>query len=127
MTVWQKAANAATTWLENSRKVGPPPAPTPVVVPRASTPAGAAGWATRGNRRLPRSDRRRRDRRGINHGSPYGTDRRRGRDDRQHDRREAAVGTTGIGLTRDYFSQSEARVFTTGTGLAPDLLVRFHD
>ena len=162
MTVWQKAAAAATALFEGPRKIGPPPAPNPVARPlpdplrgagrgvrpvlpapaAASSPAPlavasptsparaverrvAAHIGTR-ERRGKRDDRRKGDRRRVDLGSPYGTERRSGRDDRQGDRRDATQRAAGIGLARDYFSQVDARVTSRDTGLLAGELVRFH-
>jgi hypothetical protein len=76
-------------------------------------------------RRHTRGDRRRRDRRVTNTGSPYGVERRTGHDDRCGDRRGAAKGAAGIGLTRDYFSQIDERPAPTESVVHADLLVRF--
>lgn len=89
--------------------------------------SGASAPAKR-ERRRKRSDRRKRERRVVDHGSPYGTERRSGIDDRQGDRRAGAAGAkAGVGLSRDYFSQAEARVTAFDTGLPDGALVRFHD
>lgn len=77
------------------------------------------------NRRRPRPDRRRADRRQVNLGSPYGSERRSGADDRQGDRRGGAHGSAGIGLTRDYFARPTA--VTADAGLSAHLVERFHD
>ena len=79
-------------------------------------------------RRGARPDRRRRDRRRADKGSPYGTERRTGADDRCVDRRDAAAGCpAGIGLTRDYFAQAEARpADEIGTTIPAHLLIRFN-
>lgn len=82
---------------------------------------------TRERRAKSRPDRRTADRRIVALGSPYGTERRSGCDDRQGDRRDARKRGAGIGLTRDYFSQAEARVTSRETGLMAGELVRFHD
>lgn len=142
MTVWQKAAAAAAALLESPRKIGPPPAPTPAARPlpvslgepgRGVRPVPVAGRlpqrspeSPRRDRRARLSERRRAERRVVNLGSPYGTERRSGRDDRQGDRRGAAH-RAGIGLTRDYFSQSDPRVTSRDTGLLAGELIRFHD
>jgi hypothetical protein len=63
----------------------------------------------------------------VDQGSPYGTERRSGQDDRQSDRRGPLHEAAGIGLTRDYFSQSDARVNAASTGLKPGDLIRFHE
>lgn len=113
-----------------------PPADDLIAVPAAPArqPGGAAASATPHprERRRKRSDRRKRDRRVRDLGSPYGTERRAGHDDRQGDRRgagadEHAGPAAGMGLSRDYFSQVEARVTTSDTGLADGDLVRFRD
>jgi hypothetical protein len=77
--------------------------------------------------RRTRTDRRHRDRRRVDAGSPYGTERRTGADDRQASRRGGRVeGRPGIGLTRDYFAQAEARpADVAGTEIPAHLLVRF--
>ena len=67
------------------------------------------------------------DRRQVDLGSPYGTERRSGRDDRQGDRRDRLQQRAGIGLARDYFSQADARVTSRDTGLLAGELIRFHD
>ena len=138
MTVWQKAAAAAAALFEGPSKIGPPPAPSPVARPlpdplrgagRGVLPVPASGTRAtpyRFERRAKRADRRRRDRRTVNLGSPYGTERRSGRDDRQGDRRDGRQLAAGIGLTRDYFSQAEARVTSDDTGLIAGELVRFN-
>lgn len=81
----------------------------------------------RRERRVKGEDRRKRDRRTVNLGSPYGTERRSGSDDRQGDRRDGEARSAGIGLTRDYFSQVEARVTSRDTGLLAGELIRFND
>jgi hypothetical protein len=63
----------------------------------------------------------------VDRGSPYGTERRCGQDDRQCDRRAPSHEAAGIGLTRDYFSQADARVTTASTGLRPGEIIRFHE
>lgn len=78
-------------------------------------------------RRARSADRRKADRRQVDLGSPYGTERRSGRDDRQGDRRERLHQRAGIGLARDYFSQVDARVTSRDTGLLAGELIRFHD
>lgn len=78
-------------------------------------------------RRARSADRRKADRRQANLGSPYGTERRSGRDDRQGDRRDRLHRRAGIGLARDYFSQADARVTSRATGLLAGELIRFHD
>jgi hypothetical protein len=87
---------------------------------------GTRATPYRFERRAIREDRRKRDRRTVNLGSPYGTDRRSGQDDRQGDRRDARQRAAGIGLARDYFSQTDARVTTRDTGLLAGELVRFN-
>ncbi|MFN7979469.1 MAG: hypothetical protein U0P30_15140 [Vicinamibacterales bacterium] len=91
-------------------------------VPAATTRA----TPYRFERRARAEDRRKADRRAVDLGSPYGSERRSGRDDRQGDRRDAIARGAGIGLARDYFSQTEARVTSRDTGLLADDLVRFH-
>jgi hypothetical protein len=79
--------------------------------------------------RRGKPDRRRRDRRMADQGSPYGTERRTGADDRQADRRgpRANRPAAGIGLTRDYFAQAEPRpADVSGTTIPAHLLVRFN-
>ena len=138
MTVWQKAAAAATALFEGPSRIGPPPALSPVARPlpdplrgagRGVPPVPASGTRAtpyRFERRAKSEERRKRDRRTVNLGSPYGTERRSGRDDRQGDRRDAQQRTAGIGLARDYFSQSDARVTSRDTGLLAGELVRFN-
>jgi len=77
--------------------------------------------------RRARVDRRRQDRRLADSGAPYGTERRTGADDRQADRRDGIAATpAGIGLTRDYFAQAEARPATVeGTTIPAHLMIRF--
>lgn len=137
MTVWQKAAAAAAALFEGPSKIGPPPAPSPVARPlpdplrgagrdvRPVSPA-ARPAPYRFERRAARAERRKADRRTVDLGSPYGTERRSGQDDRQGDRRDARQRSAGIGLTRDYFSQADARVTSRDTGLLAGELVRFH-
>lgn len=149
MTVWQKAAAAATALFEGPRNFGPPPAPRPAARPLPDPLRGAGRGVhpalavppstqtverratvhagTRERRARSRTDRRKADRRILDLGSPYGTERRSGRDDRQGDRRDGRNRGAGIGLTRDYFSQTEARVTSRETGLMAGELVRFHD
>lgn len=88
--------------------------------------SGTRATPYRFERRAKSDERRKRDRRTVNVGSPYGTERRSGRDDRQGDRRDAQQRTAGIGLSRDYFSQSDARVTSRDTGLLAGELVRFN-
>lgn len=109
--------------------VWPPVDELMVVTPAPRTVAAPPPRGQR-ERRRKRSDRRKRDRRTVNLGSPYGTERRSGEDDRKGDRRETPAGPrhdAGIGLARDYFSQVEARVTTTDPGLPGGRLIRFHD
>ena len=137
--------------LDRFRTIGPPPAPTPEPrlpledrEPSRESAAGvlsvpcperrASGTQRRlsipppGQReRRARADRRHLNRRKSHHGSPYGTERRGGVDDRQADRRDGeAVKLAGIGLTRDYFAQAAARpAAVEGTTIPAHLLVRF--
>lgn len=104
-----------------------PAAPAPPTAAPVAGPAVAGRVYVEPPERRERADRRRRDRRVTDQGSPYGTERRSGHDDRQGDRRGALEVTAGIGLTRDYFSQVSERVTTAETGLAAGELVRFHD
>lgn len=108
---------------QTARPAVPPPR---AAAPVASSTAPGTVYVEPPERRA-RAERRRRDRRATDHGSPYGTERRTGRDDRQGDRRGALEVAAGIGLTRDYFSQGSARVTTAETGLAAGELIRFHD
>jgi hypothetical protein len=109
-----------------SQPTRPPALPPAAAPPPAGRTAPGTLYVEPPERR-ERTDRRRADRRAIDRGSPYGTERRSGRDDRQGDRRGALEPTAGIGLTRDYFSQVAERVTTTETGLAAGELIRFHD
>ena len=139
MTVWQKAAAAASALFEAPRRIGPPPAPIPAARPlpdplrgagRGVRPASSAVTRPapyRFERRARSADRRKADRRQVDLGSPYGTERRSGRDDRQGDRRDRLHTGAGIGLARDYFSQADARVTSRETGLLAGELIRFHD
>lgn len=146
MTVVQRAASAALNFLTGSRADDPAPAVEP---PRAApttavAAAGAASIVPRPERRAPwprqtaglppgkrerrvRVERRRSDRRKADMGSPYGAERRSGHDDRQGDRRTLpATARAGIGLTRDYFSQTgTAPVAATGSDVPAHLLIRF--
>lgn len=153
MTVAQRAARAATTVFDRFRTIGPPPAPTPEprlpLEDRESSREFAAGGPpvagpdrrTPGlhrrlsipppgqrERRRDRPDRRRRDRRTRDTGSPYATERRTGADDRLADRRGGRANRpAGIGLTRDYFAQAEARpADEAGATVPAHLLVRFN-
>lgn len=72
-----------------------------------------------------RVERRRAERRIADLGSPYGTERRSGRDDRQGDRRGLAAPLAGIGLTRDYFAQGAALLRPPVSTVSSDLLLRF--
>lgn len=138
MTVWQKAAAAAAALFEGPSKIGPPPAPSPVARPLPDPLRGAGRDVRpvsspasrpapyRFERRAVRAERRQADRRKVELGSPYGSERRSGRDDRQGDRRDARQRAAGIGLTRDYFSQADARVTSRDTGLLAGELVRFN-
>lgn len=107
------------------------PAPVPARLQRAAAPAAAPAAPghvyVEPRERRERAERRRADRRVVAHGSPYGTERRSGRDDRQGDRRGTTSSTAGIGLTRDYFSQVAERVTTAETGLDAGELIRFDD
>ena len=149
MTVTKRAARAASSFFDRLLTIGPPPAPTPA--PRLpsefrDTPASAAGATSvpRPERRAPgvarhlaapspgkrdrrvRVERRRADRRKVDQGSPYGTERRTGADDRQADRRGSASQRQGIGLTRDYFAQADARPASRpGSDIPAHLLIRF--
>jgi len=78
-------------------------------------------------RRLPRADRRRADRRTRDLGSPYGAERRTGDDDRQADRRGSSKRPAGIGLMRDYFAPPDERSTPESTLVPAGELVRFHD
>ena len=153
MTVALPAAKAAAAVFDRFLASRPPPAATPEprlpLETRASTRESAAGVppvlapdrlarsAPRpvtvpppGQReRRARAERRHRDRRRVDRGSPYGTERRTGDDDRQADRRGSRVdGQAGIGLTRDYFAQNDARpADVAGTDIPAHLLVRFND
>lgn len=88
--------------------------------------AGTRATPYRFERRARSDDRRKADRRKVDLGSPYGSERRSGGDDRQGDRRDAKARAAGIGLSRDYFSQTEAAVTSRDTGLLAGELVRFH-
>jgi hypothetical protein len=63
----------------------------------------------------------------VDASSPYGTERRTSDDDRQADRRGSRKQRdAGIGLTRDYFAQAEARpADVPGSDIPAHLLVRF--
>ena len=131
MTVAQRAANAAASFFDRFRHLGPPPAPAPELrspsadrdlsraaaasgplrpapsEPRASSTARRLTIPPPGQReRRARAERRWSERRKVDLGSPYGAERRSGHDDRQADRRGRARATppAGIGLSRDYFS-----------------------
>lgn len=104
-----------------------PPADDFTAMPTLAAQASAIEPVVSRERRRKRSDRRKADRRKKNLGSPYGSERRSGRDDRQGERRSNSDGQAGIGLSRDYFAQAEARVTTDDTGLGDDDLVRFRD
>lgn len=147
MTVVQRAASAALNFLTGPRAADPAPAVEPQRA-EPSTPAAAAGVASiipRPERRAPwprqtggpppgkrerraRVERRRTDRRKVDVGSPYGAERRSGHDDRQGDRRSLpGTARAGIGLTRDYFSQTgTAPVATSGSDVPAHLLIRFN-
>ncbi len=153
MTVALQAAKAAAAVFDRFLASRPPPAATPEprlpLETRASTRESTAGvppvlaperqassaprrvtLAPPGQReRRTRTERRHRDRRRVDAGSPYGTERRAGRDDRLANRRGSRLeGPAGIGLTRDYFAQAEARpANVAGTDIPAHLLVRFRD
>jgi len=78
-------------------------------------------------RRRPRADRRRADRRAQDLGSPYGVERRTGDDDRQADRRGSSKRAAGIGLMRDYFAPPDERATPESAVVPASELVRFHD
>lgn len=145
MTVTKLAAHAASTLFDRFRTVGPPPAPTPhpPLAARGELRAAAAGatlpspsgkLAAGPQRRGPvsqrrlRAERRRADRRTLDQGSPYGTERRSGADDRQGDRRAGpSECPAGIGLTRDYFAQTDTRpAEPPGSGIPAHLIIRFN-
>lgn len=95
---------------------------------RPASPALTRPAPYRFERRARSADRRTADRRQVDLGSPYGTERRSGRDDRQGDRRDHRLHQrAGIGLARDYFSQADAHVTSRDTGLLAGELIRFHD
>ena len=151
MTVVQRAAQTAASVFDRLRTIGPPPAPTPeprlplknrdrsrefaAGVPPVPGPGRRAPGVERplgathpGQReRRGKTKRRRRDRRTADKGSPYGTERRTGADDRQADRRGAAADLkAGIGLTRDYFAAAESRPAGAAMALPADLITRFN-
>ncbi len=103
-----------------------PPVPSRAAAPVVA-PAALGTVYVEPRERRERMERRRTDRRVVAHGSPYGTERRSGRDDRQGDRRGTTSSAAGIGLTRDYFSQVAERVTTNETGLHAGELIRFDD
>jgi hypothetical protein len=143
MTVVKRAAAAASTFFERFRTIDapqPPALPSDTLVDSLASRADVIA-VPRSERRAPgiqrqrerrasrgRTDRRRADRRKADNGSPYGTERRTGADDRQADRRgSAGERHAGIGLTRDYFSQVETRPpDARGTDLPAHLLIRFN-
>ena len=152
MTVGKRAAVSAASVFDRFLTIGPPPAPTPeprlpledrdhsrefaAGVPPVPRPQSRKpGVQRRLGATLPelrerrhKSERRHRDRRTADNGSPYGTERRTGADDRQADRRGAAADRkAGIGLTRDYFAQAEARPADEASQAVPaGLITRFN-
>lgn len=147
MTVVKRAAEAASIFFERFRTIDAPRAPLvssdervdcashadAIAVPRPERRGPgiqrqlAAAFPERRARR-GRTERRRADRRKADKGSPYGSERRTGADDRKGDRRgSAGERHAGIGLTRDYFSQVEPRpADAPGTDLPAHLLIRFN-
>jgi hypothetical protein len=143
MTLFTRKATADAPRTAKPRTIGPPPAPAPAGRPPSASVTGASAVArpvsrstdARGRlgvlppgereRRRAGADRRRRDRRAVDTGSPYGVERRTGHDDRCGDRRGERDRVAGIGLTRDYFSQADERPAPTESVVCADLLVRF--
>lgn len=132
MTVVQRATN----FFDRFRAAAPPepspvPAPMPSPVPSSGPAKACAPWPrtvpTGKRERRMRIERRRADRRKANLGSPYGTERRTGHDDRQGPRRDMAGSPrAGIGLTRDYFSHTDPpRPGQPGIDIPAHLVIRF--
>lgn len=157
MTVFQKAALAAASWLEISRKFGPPPVPTPAPRPRpnplrgsgvgvasvrstiptpvAPRPVAVAAAPERRVAIVPAGERERRRladdcRRAERRTKDLGSPygvERRSGDDRLADRRGTSTRPAGIGLMRDYFAQAEERVAPDDASLPAGLIERFHE